>query len=277
MAATATGREPHPPPPRRAATVYARGRMEPARNTFSEASETYARARPLYPDALFRWLIAQCRRTAVAWDCATGNGQAAVAMAAYFEHVIATDVSAPQIQQAAPHAKIEYRVAGAEASGLPSHQTDLIVVAQALHWFATDAFWREARRVAAPDAFFCAFGYAWPEVPPSLDRALVAPFRALIEPYWAENNRLLWDGYQPTAVGCPFPRVASPAFAIETQWSTPQLIAYLTTWSAFKRSREDAAVAAEVDALLARSTSSIDASESFAVRMPLAVLAGRIG
>lgn len=249
--------------------------MTSPRNTFSEASASYARARPRYPEPLFHWLASQVSRKVAAWDCATGNGQAAVGIAPYFERVIATDVSAAQIKQAAPHANVEYRVASAEACGLPAHQTDLIVVAQALHWFATNAFWQEVRRVAAPGAFFCAFGYAWPHVSPAIDKALVAPFRALVEPYWAENNRLLWDGYQPAAVGFPFAQVGSPTFAIEMQWSVGHLVEYLMTWSAFKRSRQDAVVSAEIDALLARTTSSVGASESFAVRMPLAILAGR--
>ncbi|MBK9073066.1 MAG: class I SAM-dependent methyltransferase [Myxococcales bacterium] len=250
--------------------------MTSPRNTFSEASASYARARPRYPEPLFHWLASQCSRKVAAWDCATGNGQAAVGIAPYFERVIATDVSAAQIEQAAQLANVEYRVASAEACGLPAHQTDLIVVAQALHWFATNAFWQEVRRVAAPGAFFCAFGYAWPHVSPAIDKALVAPFRALVEPYWAENNRLLWDGYQSAAVGCPFPHVSAPAFAIELELSSQQLAEYLMTWSAYKVSRQNADVSAAVDDLLARAVAKIDENEPISVRMPLAILSGRV-
>ena len=49
---------------------------------------------------LFTYLASLCPAHDLAWDCATGNGQAAVALAPHFEQVIATDASAQQIDQA---------------------------------------------------------------------------------------------------------------------------------------------------------------------------------
>ena len=57
---------------------------------FSAAATEYARFRPHYPPALFQWLAGIVRQRRVAWDCATGNGQAAVALAGHFETVVAT-------------------------------------------------------------------------------------------------------------------------------------------------------------------------------------------
>jgi hypothetical protein len=73
----------------------------------------------------------------LAWDCATGNGQAALALAAHFRHVHATDLSAEQLAQATPHARIDYRQAPAEASGLADRSCDLVTVAQACTGSAT--------------------------------------------------------------------------------------------------------------------------------------------
>ena len=69
----------------------------------------------------------------------------------YFRCVLATDASARQIEIAEPHAQISYRIAPAEASGIDSLSVDLIVVAQALHWFETDRFFAEAQRVLKDD------------------------------------------------------------------------------------------------------------------------------
>ena len=67
----------------------------------------------------------------LAWDCATGNGQAAIQLATVFDRVIATDASESQIANAQPHQRIEYRVAPAEQSDLQSGSFDLVMVAQA--------------------------------------------------------------------------------------------------------------------------------------------------
>ena len=69
------------------------------KDNFSAVAGGYARHRPAYPDALFDWLAAVAPRREAAWDCACGNGQASVGLAAHFDHVCATDASAKQIDQ----------------------------------------------------------------------------------------------------------------------------------------------------------------------------------
>src|SRR6266567_748317 len=107
---------------------------------FSGHAVEYAKFRPRYPDKLFEYLASSSPRHELAWDCATGNGQAAAGLARHFDSVIATDASAQQIKSAQPNDRISYRVAPAEASGIDSSSVDLILVAQALHWFDLDAF-----------------------------------------------------------------------------------------------------------------------------------------
>ena len=107
---------------------------------FSHASDDYRRWRPGYPDELFAWLAAMAPSRAVAWDCATGSGQAAGGLAAHFARVVATDASAAQVAEAEAFGRVEYRVAPAEDSGLPDASVDLVTVAQALHWFEFERF-----------------------------------------------------------------------------------------------------------------------------------------
>jgi ubiquinone/menaquinone biosynthesis C-methylase UbiE len=117
---------------------------------FSPQASDYARFRPTSPRQMFQFLARLAPRHELAWDCATGSGQVAVPLADHFAHVIATDASAQQIANAEPHPRVKYRVAPAEQSGLVSGSVDLIMVAQALHWFDLDAFNAEARRVLKP-------------------------------------------------------------------------------------------------------------------------------
>jgi ubiquinone/menaquinone biosynthesis C-methylase UbiE len=245
-------------------------------NTFSVASVFYAIARPQYPADLFRWIAGQCENVEMAWDCATGNGQAAIGLANYFDHVDATDISSEQMAHARPHRRVHYAVASAEASGLPDSAYDLVAVAQALHWFRFAEFWPEVHRVAKRNAFFCAWGYDWPECTHAVFLALAEMIRAIVEPYWAPNNRIVFDGYRFVDVCFPFDRITTPSFAIEVHWTMDQFIDYLMTWSAFKRSCADAGVGAAIEDIFRHARSLVSPGEINLVRMPLKVLAGRI-
>src|SRR5207237_679741 len=70
---------------------------------FSRVAATYAAYRPSQPDALIRWAVGLAPRRVLAWDCGTGNGQAARAVAEYFARVVATDASEAQLAQAVAH------------------------------------------------------------------------------------------------------------------------------------------------------------------------------
>ena len=117
---------------------------------FSTVAQDYARFRPGYPAALFSTLAGLAPTRDLAWDCATGNGQAAVHLAGHFARVVATDLSQEQLGRAIAAPRIVFRRAGAEESGLDPSSVDLITVAQAVHWFDFDRFDAEARRVLVP-------------------------------------------------------------------------------------------------------------------------------
>jgi ubiquinone/menaquinone biosynthesis C-methylase UbiE len=118
---------------------------------------------------MFQFLADLAPGHELASDCATGSGQAAVPLADYFAHVIATDASAQQIANAEPHPRVNYRVAPAEQSGLVSGSVDLIMVAQALHWFDVDAFNAEARRVLKPAGIIAVSCYTFLQIAPEID------------------------------------------------------------------------------------------------------------
>ena len=92
---------------------------------------------------LFDYLGSIAPSPQLAWDCGTGNGQAAVGLASVFDRVIASDASEKQIANAQSHETVEYRIAPAHNSGIGSETIDLIMVAQALHWFDLDRFTRK--------------------------------------------------------------------------------------------------------------------------------------
>ena len=207
--------------------------MNGFKDHFSSASDRYAAFRPDYPTELFAWLAGQCAATELAWDCATGSGQAALGLAPHFRRVIATDASAEQIRHAQPHPAIEYRVVPAEASGLPDHCLDLVTVAQAVHWFDLPRFYGEVRRVLKPGGLLALWGYGRLRLPGQLDGPLEDFYAGTIGPWWPPERALIDDGYR----SLPFPmaELATPDFAIEVEWTLPRLLDYLSTWSAVKR------------------------------------------
>ena len=202
--------------------------------TFSQDSDQYARSRPQYPDELFSYLSGLCEGHDRAWDCATGNGQAAVSCAKYFSHVEATDVSAEQIQHGIQHSRVRYGVSPAEQTTFVDNSFDLIMVATAVHWFDQPKFFREVERVLRPNGVLAVWGYAFFKVEPQVDDIIEKYLLAPIEPYWAEGNRQVMAGYPDLIL--PFEEIPNPrTFSITVQWNLEQFISYTRTWSAVKR------------------------------------------
>jgi ubiquinone/menaquinone biosynthesis C-methylase UbiE len=201
---------------------------------FSTFVEEYAAHRPTYPAALFDWLAEAAPSRARAWDCACGSGQATLGLARAFERVIATDASAQQIAAAPAVDNVTWRVAPAEASGLAAASVDCIAVAQAIHWFDLDAFYREARRVARPGAVLAAWSYDPLCVDdPEAARCVEEFYEPVLGPYWRPERQFLKRGYRTL----PFPagsEIEAPSFAIEARWNVAELTGYFRTWSAVR-------------------------------------------
>jgi SAM-dependent methyltransferase len=203
------------------------------RQLFSVKSDEYAAARPHYPRELLDYLVGLCPDTQRVWDCGTGSGQAAVALAECFSHVDATDVSAQQIANAVPHERVRYSVQPAERTRFASGQFGLVTVAQALHWFDLNQFWPEVHRVLRPGGIFAAWTYSWPCLSEALDAIVARRLLKVVKDYWAPQNRIAWDAY--ATIPFPFHELAPPKIAMQVIWNLEQFTAYLATWSATRR------------------------------------------
>lgn len=203
---------------------------------FSGHASDYSRFRPVYPPALFAHLAAEAPRRCLAWDCATGNGQAAVALAGLFTSVVATDASEKQISQTPRVDNICFSVAAAEQPPLAAASIDLVTVAQALHWFDIPAFYAAAQAVLRPGGVIAVWSYNFLQVNDAVDAPVLDLYRDLVGPYWPPERALVEGGYQD--IDFPFAPMQTPSFSMAADWSLEQLLGYLGTWSAVRRYRE---------------------------------------
>ena len=123
--------------------------MNHPQDHFSAIATVYKDGRITYPSALYEYLSSLCKERELAWDCATGSGQAAKDLSNYFDRVIATDISDSLLSHTESLKNVEFRQAPAAASGIDTDSLDLVAVAQAIHWFEFDAFWKETTSVEA--------------------------------------------------------------------------------------------------------------------------------
>jgi SAM-dependent methyltransferase len=246
-----------------------------AGDLFSRQAATYAAARPRYPATLYEAILAVTRGRSVAWDCATGNGQAAVDLARYFASVRATDASAEQLKHASRAPNVRYHVARAEDSGLPAAGIDLTTVAQALHWLDHARFYEEVRRVSVPGGVFAAWTYGYCHAGEDVESILRDFEDGLLGPYWDPRRRWVHEGYR--TIPFPFVEVPMPAFELRVEWSLSQLGGYLRSWSAvanYRQARGHDPVAPLLDQIVKQWGAP---EHTRVIVWPLSVRVGRVG
>ena len=146
--------------------------------------------------------------------------------------MIATDASETQIANAEPHERVEYRVAPAENSRIESGKVDLIMVAQALHWFDLDRFYAEARRVLKSDGVLAASAYNLLHINPLIDEVVNRYYYEVVGPFWPQERKLV---EQFDNLPFPFREIDPPKFEMTAQWNLDHLVGYLRTWSSTQR------------------------------------------
>ncbi len=124
---------------------------------WGQTSSEYARFRPGYPQSLYDRLAALGigRPGQRVLDLGTGTGNMARELARRGCHVTGVDISEGQISEAKALASeqgltVDFRVAPAETTGLPSSSFDVITAAQCWLYFDRDRVVAETKRLLAP-------------------------------------------------------------------------------------------------------------------------------
>jgi len=203
------------------------------KDLFSQQSSDYAKYRPEYPEELFQFIVSHVETRENCWDCATGNGQASVMLAKYFSHVAATDASPQQLRKAVHLPNITYALASETDSLLRAHSTDLVTVAQAIHWLNFERFYFETRRVLKKEGLIAVWGYGVTRIAPRIDAVVEKLYSGILAGYWSPERKLIEDGYK--TIPFPFKEIETPPFEMKAAWNLFEFAGYLHTWSSVQQ------------------------------------------
>lgn len=202
------------------------------KDNFSTQAVAYATYRPHYPQEMIQYIMSFVAEQHTALDLATGNGQVAKALAPYFDKVYATDISAKQLENAQAADAIYYSVGSAEETGFENNTFDLVTVAQAVHWFKFDTFYKEVARILKPNGLFAILGYGLLKTNPDADALIWRLYRDVLVAYWDAERHYIDENY--ATIPFPLQEIETEKFYNRFNWTFEQLIGYFNTWSAMQ-------------------------------------------
>ncbi|MEG3641334.1 methyltransferase domain-containing protein [Magnetococcus sp. PR-3] len=209
---------------------------EDATSHFQQGGKAYASHRPNYPKSLAHALADLTPDKQLAVDVGCGNGQLTKRLSPLFTEVVGTDVSKTQLQQASKAQNLTYRLEQAEELSMADNSVDLLVAAQAAHWFDLPRFYQMVKRVLKPGGVIALVSYGVP----TLAGVVNAPFQKFywqdLHTFWPPERLHVEQGYM--TLPFPFDPLAFPKQQLEKDWDLPALMGYVGTWSALKRAHK---------------------------------------
>ena len=197
---------------------------------FDRLADGYARYRPVCPPELVQQIAMACSRHTQAWEPGCGSGQITHLLAEHFQHVLATDPAASAIERAPQCDGVQFAVGDASHCDLPNHSVNLIVSAQAAHWFDMQTFATEVRRVAADGAVVAVWCYDRPRVSDAIDEVVDHFYFEVLRGCWDDGRRHIDTRYSDLVFPFDERQVESPNYT--ATWSIDDMLGYLGTWSA---------------------------------------------
>lgn len=146
---------------------------------------------------------------------------------------MATDISQQQLDKAHKKENIFYSVQPAEQTVFADNSFDLATVAQALHWFRFDQFYKEVKRVTRPGGWIAVWMYSLLRISKEIDAIIETYHFETLEKYWDNERKYVDTNY--ATVPFPFKEIDTHLFTIEYDWGLEELEGYFNTWSALQK------------------------------------------
>ncbi len=127
---------------------------------FSGLAQSYSKSRPSYPQSAVDYIFETCQLKAGSTiaDVGCGTGISSRLFARAGVHVIGVEPNEDMLSQAKENdttsgGTVEYRSGTAEATGLPDSCANLVLCAQAFHWFRSNESLAEFSRILKNDGY----------------------------------------------------------------------------------------------------------------------------
>jgi len=209
------------------------------RTLFQSQGNDYSKFRPDYPSEIFETIITFAKDNnpnaefEVAVDMACGAGEATKHLVPYYKIIYGIDVSSSMLENAPKHPNINYSIGAVEATKLPNESIDLVLVAQALHWFDFEKFFIELDRILKPGGTFAVIGYPLNRFSNNTlaNEVIQKFFYQTLEGCWSERRRILDQEYADV----PFiykETLRKHRFFNTKSMSIENYVRYIGTWSA---------------------------------------------
>ena len=111
-------------------------------------AEAYDRARPAYPEEALSWLVGPERQTVL--ELGAGTGKLTSMLEGHGHKLLATDPLPAMLRVLSSHVTVPHVASSAESIPVRSRTVDVVVAAQAFHWFDPDVALAEIARVLRP-------------------------------------------------------------------------------------------------------------------------------
>jgi SAM-dependent methyltransferase len=197
--------------------------------SFGRAAEAYERGRPGYADAALDAVGLPPQSVVV--DLAAGTGKLTRQLVPRFARVVAVeplDEMRAVLERVVPAA--EALAGRADEIPLPDGAVDGVFVAEAFHWFATDAVVHEIARILRPGGTLAIlFNQADGDFEPPLPEAFWEAYRAgAIE---KPPEQTVSSGLWRTPLPGPFAAVAETSFPNPVEVDREAVLAQAASWS----------------------------------------------
>jgi SAM-dependent methyltransferase len=133
--------------------------VDDPRQRFGAVADLYHRHRPSYPSAIIDWVLvtAGLAPPATVADIGCGTGISTRLFAVRGFDVLGIDPSEEMLAKARDAGGARYTRGEASATGLPAGSVDLVIAAQAFHWFDIPSTLAEIGRILRPGRWSAAF------------------------------------------------------------------------------------------------------------------------
>ena len=225
-----------------------------AQRGYSTQAQTYARGRPEYPVDILPWLSALgVAASRVVVDLGAGTGKFTKLLVQTGADVIAVEpVGAMRAQLIESLPGVRVIAGSANAIPLATASADVVVCAQAFHWFATELALQEIHRVLRPGRML---GLIWNVRDESVD--WVAAITEIITPYEGDTPRFGKGDWRKPFSGQYFTALEQTWFAHHHVGTAQEVILdrfLSTSFIAALPAHEKAEVADQLHALIASHT-----------------------